>query len=257
MSSAATCAPAKCVLSPEELAKFREDGFILKKGICNPALLAQIRSEADGLHERMAAQTPSNVHVSWEKPVEGRPKLIKQLMNSEHVSPGLNTLMRSDEVLDIIETLVGPDISLFHSKLLMKAALDGTVTPWHQDYAYWKKGENRPVQVNAMLAIDPATKANGCIQFVPGTHKQGLIKHDREQGVSFGVYLPGYFQPREGAVLCEMEAGDIVFFGSLVIHGSDGNYSPNHRRANTVAYTTTGDDPAHFREVLRGRGLKS
>lgn len=254
MSTAAACTS---VLTPAELEQFERDGFILKRGLCHGALLEQIQREVDGLHERMAAQTPREVGVSWEKDIPGKPRRIKQLMHSEKVSAGLNTFLRGAACLDIVEALAGPDLSLFHSKLLMKAALDGTVTPWHQDYAYWKKGENRPVQVNAMLAIDPATRENGCIQFVPGTHKQGLIKHDREQGVSFGVYLPGYFQPRAGAVACEMAAGDVVFFGSLVIHGSDGNKSPRHRRANTVAYTTTGDDPAHFREVLRGRGLKA
>lgn len=241
-------------LNAEELAQFERDGFVVKKGLCKPALLTQIQREVEGLHERMSANPDPQAHISWEKTEPGKPKLIKQLMHSEKVCPGLNEFLRSDACLDIIEALIGPDISLFHSKLLMKAALDGTVTPWHQDYAYWKKNENRPVQVNAMLAIDPATRENGCIQFVPGTHKQGLIKHDRQQGVSFGVYLPGYFQPREGAVLCPMNAGDVVFFGSLVIHGSDGNKSPMHRRANTVAYTTTGDDPSHFREALRGRG---
>ena len=50
--------------------------------------------------------------------------------------------LRCDAMLDIIEELIGRDISLFHSKLLMKAAKDGTAIPWHQDYAYWKKESN-------------------------------------------------------------------------------------------------------------------
>ena len=247
-----TAAPA---VTAQEKEQFERDGFFLREGLVSPALIAQISREIDGLHEAMSQAAPEGVHASWEKQVEGRPKRIRQLMHSEKVSPGLNQVLRGPEVLDILEALVGPDLSLFHSKLLMKAARDGSVTPWHQDYAYWKRGENRPVQVNMMLAIDPATIENGCIQFVPGTHKQGLIKHDREQGVSFGVYLPGFFQKREGAVFCEMAPGDGIFFGSLVIHGSEGNHSAHGRRANTIAYTVTGDDPTQCREVLRGRGL--
>lgn len=239
------------VLTDIERAQFDRDGFILKRGLISPEMVQQISHEIDALHERMAEHTPENVHVSWEKQVPGRPKRIKQLMHSELVSPGLNTVLRSKTVLDIIEALIGPKISLFHSKLLMKAAKDGTVTPWHQDYAYWKRGTNRPVQVNCMLAIDPATLENGCIQFVPGTHKAGLQTHDRKEGVSFGVFLPGYFGPRPGAVPVEMAPGDCIFFGSLVIHGSDGNNSDRDRRANTVAYTVTGDDETQCREVLR------
>lgn len=253
MASVSTLPAVTCtsVLSEEEIKQFERDGFILKRGLISPEMVKQIATEIDSLHERMAQHTPEGVHVSWEKQVDGQPKLIKQLMHSEKVSPGLNTVLRSKEVLDIVAALIGPKISLFHSKLLMKAAKDGTVTPWHQDYAYWKRGTNRPVQLNCMLAIDPATLENGCIQFVPGTHKGGLQTHDRKDGVSFGVFLPGYFAPREGAVPVSMAPGDCIFFGSLVIHGSDGNRSNQDRRANTVAYTVTGDDETHCREVLR------
>ena len=55
---------------------------------------------------------------------EHAPKRIRQLMHSEWVSEGLNRALRCDEMLDIIEALIGPDISLYHSKLLMKAARD-------------------------------------------------------------------------------------------------------------------------------------
>jgi ectoine hydroxylase-related dioxygenase (phytanoyl-CoA dioxygenase family) len=243
------------VLTQEELQRFSDDGFLLKRALAPSALVEQISRECDALHEDMARHTPEKVGVSWEALKDGRPKRIRQLMHSEIVSPGLNQFVRSDAVLDIIETLIGPDIALFHSKLLMKAANDGTITPWHQDFAYWKKGENKAVQVNCMLAIDPATNENGCIQFVPGSHKQGLLSHDR-RNEAFGVFLPGYFNHRDDAVKVDMFPGDCVFFGSLVIHGSDGNTSAKNRRANTAAYTVTGNDfPGYCREVLRGKPM--
>jgi ectoine hydroxylase-related dioxygenase (phytanoyl-CoA dioxygenase family) len=238
-------------LTEAERQQFERDGFLLKKGLLSKDQVAQISTEIDALHERMAQNTPNGVGVAWEHLQDGKPRKIRQLMNSEVVSPTLNSSLRSDTVLDIVESLIGPEIALFHSKLLMKAAQDGTVTPWHQDFAYWKKDNNGPVQVNCMLAIDPATKENGCIQFAPGTQKLGLLTHEQRKNMSFGVFLPGYFNERPEAVLVEMEPGDCVFFGSLVIHGSDGNKSAKHRRANTVAYTVPGADPSHVREVLR------
>jgi len=250
-SAAQTQPQTRPVLSSEERAAFDRDGYLVKRGLLNAAWIRRISDEIDALHERMAQATPEGVGVSWETLSEGKPKRIRQLMNSEKVSPGLNESVRSATVLDIVEDLMGQDISLFHSKLLMKAAHDGTITPWHQDYSYWVKKENRPVHLNAMLAIDAATKENGCIQFVPGSHKQGLLPHDRKEQ-AFGLFLPGYFQPRPDAVLVEMAPGDCVFFGPLVIHGSDSNRSTKDRRANTVAYTVTGND--HGREVLRGKG---
>ena len=242
---------SRLVLSEVQRAQFDRDGFIAIKGLISSGTMAQISREIDALHERMAMNAPAEVGVSWEQQKEGRPRRIRQLMHSEKVSPSLNAVLRSDEVLDVVAALIGPNISLFHSKLLMKAAQDGTVTPWHQDYAYWKRGTIRPLQLNCMLAIDPATHENGCIQFVPGTHKGGLQSHENKKNMSFGTFLPGYFDPRPGAVAIEMQPGDCIFFGPLVIHGSDGNRSAHDRRANTVAYTVTGDDETQCREVLR------
>jgi ectoine hydroxylase-related dioxygenase (phytanoyl-CoA dioxygenase family) len=240
------------VLTDAEIQSFHEQGFLLKRGLVTPDEISQISRECNALHEEMAKNAPKDVGVSWEALKDGRPRRIRQLMHSEVVSPGLNTLVRSDKVLDIVETLIGPDICLYHSKLLMKAAHDGTITPWHQDYAYWKRADNKPVHLNCMLAIDPATKENGCIQFVPGSHKQGLLSHDR-RNEAFGVFLPGYFNHREDAVMVDMQPGDCVFFGPLVIHGSDGNKSSKDRRANTAAYTVPGNDAQHIRELLRGK----
>lgn len=239
-------------LTQVELDQVLDQGFLIKRGLISPEQICKISSEIDSLHEQLPA---SASNVAWEKLEPGKPRRIKQLMHSEKVSPGLDQVLRSDEVLDIVEAIIGHDISLFHSKLLMKAARDGSVTPWHQDYAYWVKGMNRPLQLNCMLAIDRQTRENGCIQFVPGTQKQGLIKHEKRENESFGIFLPGHFYQRPDAVYVELEPGDCVFFGPLVIHGSDGNHSALHRRANTVAYTVTGDDPSQCREVLRGRGL--
>ena len=240
-------------VTDRELRALGEDGFLVKRRLIDDAWLRQIQREVDGLHEAMAAERPQGVGVSWEEYDDpGRPKRIRQLMHAELVSEGLKRLVHADEVLDVLEAVMGPDISLFHCKLLMKAARDGTITPWHQDYAYWARHNNSPLMMNCMLAIDDQDAENGAIQFVPGSHKLGLLEHDR-RNTSFGVFLPGYFQEREDAVLLELNAGDAVFFNSLVIHGSDANRSPRDRRACTIAYDVTGN--GYCREVVRGRPL--
>jgi ectoine hydroxylase-related dioxygenase (phytanoyl-CoA dioxygenase family) len=77
------------------------------------------------------------------------------------------------------------------------------------------------------------------------------MPHERE-GKVFARFLPGYFQPREDAVPLPLRAGSAVFFGPLVIHGSDANRSKRDRRAVTIAYNVTGNNPAQCREILRG-----
>ncbi len=242
-------------LTAAEHAFYDENGYVLKQRLIAPDAISQIDREIAGLHERMTEAMPDGVGISWEEfEDEHAPKRIRQLMHSEVVSEGLNRALRCDEMLDIIEALIGPDISLYHSKLLMKAARDGTAIPWHQDYAYWKRDDNAPLMVNCQLALDRADDENGCIQFIPGSHEWGLQEHERAQ-TSFGVFLPGHYRQRDDAVPVPMEPGDGVFFSALTIHGSGPNESHRDRRMNTFAYNVTGNSQGQCREWLRGHAL--
>lgn len=239
-------------LTAQEIQTFQDDGVLLKTGLVSPDTAQQIRMECQDIHSRMRQTPTSGVHVSWED--ESTQELVRQLMHSELISPTLNALLRSDPVLDIVEDLIGPNISLFHSKLLPKSKGAGAEVPWHQDYAYWRRDTNQPLMVNCMLAIDSADKFNGCLEFIPGSHKWGLQEHERHQE-AFGVFLPGRYYPREEGLSIPMAPGDALFFTSLVIHGSAPNQSDVDRWANTIAYNVTGNGNDQCREVLRGREL--
>ena len=240
-------------LTEEELQTFKANGFLLKKGLVSPVQIDQIRCELGNIHKRMEESPREDVGVSWEEPeatVDERH--IRQLMHSEVVSTTLNEILRSDLLLDIVEELMSPDISLYHSKLLPKEAGIGAAVPWHQDYAYWKRDENRPLMINCQIAIDPMTGENGCLQFIAGSHRWGLQEHERHLE-TFGVFLPGRYYEREEATAVPMDSGDGVFFTSLIIHGSALNRSSQPRWANTFAYNVTGNGVERCREVLRGR----
>ncbi len=243
------------MLTPDEKQFYDENGYILKQGLVSFEEIEKIREEINDIHNRMAKQPIEGVEVSWEEFDDpNTPPRIKQLMRSDLVSPTLNKILRSDAMLDILEQLIGPDISLFHTKLLPKDAKDGTAIPWHQDYAYWNQDDNRPLMVNCQLAIDATTRENGCIQFVSGSHKWGLQEHEWGQQ-KFRLFLPGHYYERDDAVTVEMEAGDGVFFNALIIHGSAANTSTRSRRMNTFAYNVTGNGVTQCREALRGKPL--
>lgn len=244
-------------ITSEEKQFYETNGYLLKKRLVSSEDIARILVEIEDIHNRMAEQPTDGVGISWEVyDTPHHPPRIKQLMHSELVSSTLNRLLRSDTVLDVLEAMMGSEISLYHSKLLPKAGGDGTAIPWHQDYAYWKNDNNKPVMINCQLAISAANLENGCIQFVPGSHKWGLQEHERKQQ-TFGVFLPGHYQERADAVAVEMEPGDGVFFNALIIHGSAPNHSENDRLMNTFAYNVTGNGTTQSREMLRGKQVGS
>lgn len=238
-------------LSAEEKQSFEENGYLLKKGLVPLELIGQIRRELIDIHQRMVTDPPAGVHISWEDPeAADEGKLIRQLMHSELVSPTVNRILRSDALLDIVAGLMQASVALYHSKLLPKEAGVGAATPWHQDYAYWQTDENQPLMINCQLAIDPMTLENGCLEFIPGSHRWGLQEHEHHQE-TFGVFLPGHYYKREEGVAVPMGPGDGIFFTSLVIHGSAPNTSGRPRWANTFAYNVLGNGAAQVREVLR------
>ncbi|MCE2394982.1 hypothetical protein J4G02_10390, partial [Candidatus Poribacteria bacterium] len=109
------------MLTPDEKQFYDENGYVLRQGLVSPEEIEKVQAEIHNIHSRMAKQSIEGVEVAWEEFDDpNMPPRIKQLMQSELVSPTLNKILRSGAMLDIIEQLIGPDISLFHSKLLPK-----------------------------------------------------------------------------------------------------------------------------------------
>lgn len=224
-------------LTEKQVNEYQENGFLLVKGFVPVATVQEIKQEVEALHELLAGRgRVPGLGAVWEDLPEGEPPRIRQLMGSQNISPGLRELAHSERLLGAIEQLLDEPAELFHSKLMMKAAHKGSFTPWHSDWGYWRTTFERPAQMNAFLAIDASTLENGCIRYVPGSHRT-YIEHEEMQSRSgFGIGLPGDINAYDAVPLI-MEPGDIAFHGSLTIHASEGNQSPHSRIMNTFAYT--------------------
>ncbi|MDZ4817083.1 MAG: phytanoyl-CoA dioxygenase family protein [Verrucomicrobiota bacterium] len=249
-------------LTDNQLFTFHELGWVVVKRVLDQATVRKIKEEIADAHERFArpdAPQIPNVSCSWEPHVpKDQPKKIEQLMGGQIISPTLNQVLRRTDVLDMVEQILGPEIELFHSKFLMKAPNVGSGKfPWHQDYGYWHFSEKVPAQLNCAFAIDDQTIENGCLHYVPGSHKDGLREHLNFKAESFAWGLSTDFKAFK-AVPVEYEAGDICFFGSLVIHGSEPNNTQSSATFNTTAYCvpTSHGDPAFKYETLRARTEK-
>ena len=255
LAGCGTQAPGR-MLSARELAHFHEKGWLIVRGVADATALRRLDCETAGLHERMADANAggapaggrgvdySVVRVSWEdQQAADRPRRIRQLMNSEMVCPTIEQLLQSERMVGIVSALMGgtPQVALFHSKLLMKAACDGSFTPFHQDWGYWHPAFKQPTHINCMLAIDPMTTENGCIRFVNQSHKLGPREHTKLDSASFSLALDASPSAFPQAIPVECDAGDAVFFGPLVIHGSHQNHSTCDRRANTFAFDLPGN----------------
>jgi len=138
---------------------------------------------------------------------------------------------RWESIVNSIEVLLEGEVYYYHSKVIMKDPKIGGAWAGHQDYGYWYLfGALFPLLASAYIAMDPATRENGCLQVVRGSHQLGRIDHvltgewtgaDRER--------VNEILKRMELVLAEMEPSDTLFFHCNLLHRSDQNRSEKPR----------------------------
>ena len=154
-------------------------------------------------------------------------------------------IVRSPRVVDSMETLLGGEVYHWHHKMMLKEPFVGGAWEWHQDYGYWyNDGCLYPDMASCMIAVDRATKENGCLQVLKGSHKLGRINHGTTGGQA-GADLERVeaAMQRLDLVYCEMEPGTALFFHANLLHRSAPNKSPNARWSLICCYNTVWNRP--------------
>ncbi|HEX4807377.1 MAG TPA: phytanoyl-CoA dioxygenase family protein [Bryobacteraceae bacterium] len=152
---------------------------------------------------------------------------------------------RCETIVDSAETLLDGEVYHYHSKMIMKDAKIGGAWAWHQDYGYWyQNGVLFPLLTSAFIAVDPATRENGCMQVLKGSHHMGRVDHVLT-GDQAGADLERVreAEKRLELVYVEMDPGDVLFFHANLLHRSDQNRSENPRWAMICCYNAARNDP--------------
>ncbi len=154
-------------------------------------------------------------------------------------------IVRSQRVAGSMARLLGDEVYHYHHKVMLKEPRVGGAWEWHQDYGYWyDNGCLFPDMASCLIAIDPATQANGCLQILEGSHRLGRINHDRagDQAGADQHRVQAALQ-RFRLVYCEMQPGDSLFFHGNLLHCSAPNTSDKPRWSLICCYNTKHNDP--------------
>jgi ectoine hydroxylase-related dioxygenase (phytanoyl-CoA dioxygenase family) len=221
----------RLTLTSEQIAQYNRDGYLMINNLFDAEemdLLLKI-SKADreleqASHSRADAQG-------------GRSKLTLSFVLGSDV---YSAVARCERVVGPTEQLLGEESLHFHHKMMLKEPRVGGAWEWHQDYGYWYKFEGflYPNLLSCMIAVDRATKENGCLQVLRGSHLLGRIEHGTA-GEQTGADLERVNAAMKHLELiyCEMEPGTGLFFHSNLLHRSDQNRSPNSRWSLICCYT--------------------
>ena len=156
--------------------------------------------------------------------------------------PELMRWLLHPALLDVLESIIGPDILLYSTHLFCKPPGDGARVPWHDDSNYWQNQWDPMEVVGVWLAIDDADLENGCMQVIPRTHRErkgayGELR-DRPPGERnfFAEELPPGSFDDSAAVPCILPAGFASLHHNMLIHGSGANTSTRRRCGYAMRY---------------------
>lgn len=238
------------MLTQEQLEFYRENGYLHVKGLFSREEAATFRAEAHALIERL--QQSSTVDATWGSAKEVT--MVKtSLLHCHDVQfqSALLTRLLVDERLTGIAAAVmdTPNVQLHHNKLFIKPPEKGSPFPMHQDQPFFP--HDKDSMIAAIIHFDDAPLEKGCVRMVPGSHRQGAIPHIQDGG----WHLPLDQYPIESSVACEAEAGDVLFFSYLTIHGSGVNVSHEARTTLLVQMRDPLDPPSVLTHLSRGQGM--
>lgn len=143
-------------------------------------------------------------------------------------------LTRSRRMVDSTNSLLDGSSAVchFHSKLMQKEPKVGGAWEWHQDYGYWYKNEFLlpDEMISVMVAITKATRQNGCLQVIEGSHKMGRIEHGfAGEQVGASQHYVDLALKTMPLIYVELEPGDALFFHPNLLHRSEANLSETAR----------------------------
>lgn len=224
------------ILGDSQVEAYTRDGYVLAKSLFDSEEMKLLSRTAKEDHEL-------DKHSYGRDDGEGgRTRL--SLWNH----PGDNIygmFARCRRIVDSVEKLLEGEVYHYHSKMILKDARVGGAWTWHQDYGYWyQNAVLYPLLTSVMIAVDRASKENGCLQVLKGSHQLGRVDHVLT-GDQAGADMERVSEAKKRLelVYCEMEPGDALFFHCNLLHRSDQNRSDFPRWTLICCYNAARNDP--------------
>jgi len=219
---------------------FRQNGYWLAKDLIARPLIARYLAEAT----RVCRDHAGTLGDYNNNPIPGGAAFAR-LPESEilsrvlaihfphKLSPLFREALAHPGIVGILGQVIGPNVKCAQSMLFVKQA-GKPGQAWHQD-EYFIPTRDRSL-CGVWIALDPATRDNGCLRVLPGSHRPGVIYPTRPHGSDEYDGAPeayGYPEDPASEVVVEMAPGDVLFFNGYLLHSSRANRAPagTYRRA--------------------------
>lgn len=240
-------------------AHFREQGYLAVHDAFTPD---QINAAKAALTDLIRNPDPQNYQLMFEAKAQAnydqltaddREKAVRKVFTFHGEDPRLDAIAENAAIITALNTLGCKTPQLYQAMALLKGP-GGREKPWHQDRAYFNVPEGPPV-IGVWIALDEATADNGCMFIMPGKHREPMIHFHRRDWQICDTTIEGIADKR---LAVPLPPGGVLFFDSMLPHGTPTNHTPDRRRALQYHYYPQGMEEVgkELRDKLFGNAGK-
>jgi phytanoyl-CoA hydroxylase len=222
-------------LSKSQIEQYHEEGHVALEGFVPKATMDEMRRLIDEVVDNAKNVSKSDAQYDLDDMHTKDDPKVRRLKRPYDHWPFFNDLVRSDFILDAVESLMGPDLRIWNGKLNFKTPGRGYAVEWHQDWAFYP--HTNDVGLAMGIYLDDATYDNGAMIVLPGTHKLDAFDHHSDG------YFCGAMDPKKCSDLDFKDfktvggpAGTITLHHVRLVHGSAPNHTDKERRFFITGY---------------------
>jgi ectoine hydroxylase-related dioxygenase (phytanoyl-CoA dioxygenase family) len=221
-------------LSDEQVRFFHDNGYLAGIRILSEPQVERLRTE---LQELFDPKHPGNdlFHEFHSNESPDPSRVLFHALGAWRIKPGFHDLLWHPAFTVPASQLLGGAVRFWHDQLFCKPAQHGGVVAWHQDYSYWTRTQPM-AHLTCWIGLDDATRDNGCLHYVPGSHRWELLPITGLAGDMHAIQnvLTPEQQAQFKPVAIELNKGEAAFHHPLMVHGSYENKTQRPRRATVI-----------------------
>jgi ectoine hydroxylase-related dioxygenase (phytanoyl-CoA dioxygenase family) len=239
-------------LSDEQVEFFHTNGYVSGIRLLDDDQVERLREELAGLTDPQQPGAELFYEYNSNESVDPA-RVLFHALGAWRVAPGFHDLLWNPAFLVPASQLLGGAVRFWHDQLFCKPSQHGGVVAWHQDYSYWTR-TSPMAHLTCWIGLDDAMRDNGCLQYIPGSHRWPLLPVTGLAGDMHAInaVLSEEQQAQFKPVAIELKRGECSFHHPLLVHGSYENSTPRQRRATVVNVVRDGVQSDSNEPLLHG-----
>jgi phytanoyl-CoA hydroxylase len=232
----------------DEITRYRRDGFLAIPDLLTPAEVAELKAAVLQTAAGYGESRLAGAGEEWKDKGDYLSRVFTQRLNLWHHSEVVKRYMLGRGIGRLCSELAGVDLRVWHDQALLKQPW-ANPTSWHLDNPYWSFFSRDSISI--WIALDDATLENGCMWYVPGSHRLVSPEANAEIGQRLDALFEMYPAMRSIEPVCvPLRAGSAAVHNGLTAHGAGPNMTHRLRPAMTCAYMPMGSRYNGQRNIL-------